>query len=121
MLVSGGNKIIKIILFLTLCSSIRSPCVKTISHQTTANNSQESKKFMAKTSSVHLHCASTKVVNISCRYFLLLLATLPCTTLQSPFLKTTRFLSRLALNRDCRNLKTKFQKLIQSQSVQKVT
>lgn len=56
---------------------------------------------MAKTRRVHLHCASTNVVNMSWRYFLLLFATFATPTLQSPCLKTTRFLILLALNLDC--------------------
>lgn len=38
--------------------------------------------------SVHLHCESTKVVKISCKYRNRLLDILDCRMLQSPFLKT---------------------------------
>lgn len=38
---------------------------------------------------------------LTCKYLLRLFATLPCTTLQSPDLKMTRFLTRLDEKRVC--------------------
>lgn len=51
-----------------LCDDSKSPCETNISHQIIANASQLRMKFKANTSNVHLHCASTKVVNMSCRH-----------------------------------------------------
>lgn len=80
------------------CSAMasRSPCVYEMSHQIRAKLVHDNMKLIENTINVQRHCASTSVVNRSCMYLLRRLATLPCTTLHSPFLKITRFLMRRA-------------------------
>lgn len=85
--------------FSSCSAGFKSPWVKMMSHQRRAKSSQERIKERANTSSVQRHCASTRVVKISCRYRRLRLATFHWTTLQSPCLKMTRFRTRRAAYR----------------------
>lgn len=87
---------------------LRSPWVKIISHQIRAKRSHERMNESANTSNVQRHWASTRVVKISWRYRRLRLATFHCTTLQSPCLKITRFLTRRAAYRAWRYLEIKY-------------
>lgn len=114
-------------LSLILCIQSKSPCEYAIRYHNTANINQDSIKLRANTKMVQRHLISTSVVKISykmtkkhlkyrihqqllwtfltCKYLLRLLATFPWTTLQSPDLKMTRFLTRLDEKRVCLYLK----------------
>lgn len=61
--------------------------MKKISHQMTANRSQERRNAAANTKRVHLHWASTRVVKMSWRNRKLLRGLLDWSMLHSPFLK----------------------------------
>lgn len=78
------------------CSSSRSPWVKDMSHQIRPNASHDPRNAIENTIRVHLHCASTKVVNKSWRNrSLFLFSILDWIMLQSPFLKMARLRSFL--------------------------
>lgn len=70
------------------CISSKSPCVKAMSHQITANANHDRKKLNANTSNVQRHCESTNVVKMSCKKRILLCAIFFWMTLHSPFLRT---------------------------------
>uniref|UniRef100_A0A182FZ24 Uncharacterized protein n=1 Tax=Anopheles albimanus TaxID=7167 RepID=A0A182FZ24_ANOAL len=61
-----------------------------MSHQISPKNNHEPIKLNEKTSNVHLHCASTSVVKMSCRNRHCCRETFDRTMLQSPFLRIAR-------------------------------
>lgn len=75
---------------LFIFSGSKSPCVYAIKYQIAPKPSQLSTKLIQNINSVHRHCASTNVVNKSCRYLRRNFDTFARITLPSPFFNKAR-------------------------------